>query len=245
MAENSSIIIIVLILCFFCMSLSLIVAGGSWYENWTCSLGFGYSCSSTSSNSNTSTSTSTSALQSLIAKGTILKTAETDLGTSPIAPDNQPSITLTSTPAFSMSFWVSAPTGTSTAQWLSVFGGNGLDISYDSKPELAISLANAQPPPASVGPKNWVYAGVPFGTSVYHIVWVVNGMSVNTYKNGVKEQVAWGYSETKTPIWLDSTVNMNFNPDSKPMTGIKVKSCYWFNSQLSDADVNTLYSEGS
>jgi hypothetical protein len=141
--------------------------------------------------------------------------------------------------------WVSAPTGTSTVQWLSVFGGNGLDISYDMKPELACSLANAQPPASGPGPRNWIYAGVPFGTTSYHIVWVVNGSSVQMYKNGVKEQDHWYYANSPTPIWLGSTVNMKFNPNSYPMTGIKVKNCYWFNSQLAAADVTTLYGGGT
>jgi len=144
-----------------------------------------------------------------------------------------------------MSFWINAPTTTSLASWLTVFGGNGLEINYDTKQELACTLANAQPPASGPGHKNWIYASTPFG-SYHHIVWVVNGTSAQIYIDGVAGQSSWyNWSDKGTPLWLGTSVSMKFNPNSAAMSGIKVKNCYWFNSQLAASDVTTLFAVGA
>jgi hypothetical protein len=141
--------------------------------------------------------------------------------------------------------WVYSPTTQSLSDWLTVFGGNGVYISYDRKQELAGQLAYGAAVPEPQ-PSNWIYASVPFG-AWHHIVWAVNGTSAKMYVDGALGQSVWYpiVTPTPSPNWIGSTVNMKFNPRSSAMTGIKVKNCYWFNSQLAAADVTTLYGGGT
>lgn len=190
-----------------------------------------------------------SALQTLLSSGTALKVAETDLGTAKITPDNQPSVTLTSTPSFSVSGWINAPTTMPTNDWLSVFGGNGFYMTYGSIPRtLAVQQPNGPKAASGPQPSNWIYAGTtPLGT-YHHVVVVVNGATANTYVDGQLNQSNWyAYDNPiKTTNWIvDSLNGMYFNPYNKPMSGIKVKKFYWFNNILSASDVTTLYADTS
>ena len=196
----------------------------------------------------TSPAPAPSALQTLLSSATALKVAETDLGTAKINPDNQPSFTLTSTPSFSVSGWINAPTTIPTNNWLTVFGGNGFYMSYGSTPmTLACQQSNGPKVASGPQPSNWINAETtPLGT-YHHVVVVVNGATANTYVDGQLKQSNWyAYDNPiKTTNWIDSPIAMSFNQYNKPMSGIKVKKFYWFNTPLAAADVATLYADTS
>ena len=242
MAGNSSVIIIMIMLAVLvCCG----AAGVAYYEGWTCSAGFGNNCSSSATpGPSTPGSTSSSPLQTLLATGTPLKVAEADLGTASVAPDTMPSFSLTAAPSYSVSLWIYVPTTVTLTPttWLSVFGGNGLFFSYGQYQQLGIQHINANPSPNTY---NWIYASTAFGT-YHHVVLVVSGMNAQTYVDGVSAQTSWSaYGGNANPKWTGSSVSMKFNPNSSAMSGMKVKNCYWFNSQLAASDVATLFAVGA